>query len=48
MSKVMQLMICEGIKNGGRYQWLHFFDPAQEIIDEFEKLANKQPSPPEQ
>lgn len=40
MGKVLQLMAAEGVRNGMRYQWAHYFEADQELIDEFNKLAN--------
>jgi len=41
--RVLQLIHAEGMRNGMRYQWRNYFEPAQEFIDEFERLANQEP-----
>lgn len=43
LSEVLQLMHVEGSMNGNRYQWTHFFEPSQDLMDEFEQLASKEP-----
>lgn len=40
MAKVMQLIHADGIRNGVVYQWSNFFEPDQELLDEFDRLAN--------
>jgi hypothetical protein len=40
MAKIMQLLHAEGIRNGITYQWLSFFEPEQDILDEYERLSN--------
>jgi hypothetical protein len=40
MAKVMQLLHAEGIRNNATYQWANFFEPEQDLLDEFERLAN--------
>ena len=41
MAEVLQLIHADGVRNGGRYVWKNFFEVSQEIMDEFETLANK-------
>ncbi len=41
--RVLQLIHAEGMRNGMRYQWRNYFTPDQELIDEFERLANQEP-----
>jgi hypothetical protein len=31
------------MRNGIQYQWRNYFAPNQELIDQFEKLANQEP-----
>jgi len=33
---VLQLLHAEGIRSGAQYDWAHYFDPPQELMDEFE------------
>jgi thymidylate synthase len=40
---VLQLIHAEGMRNGIQYQWRNYFAPDQELIDQFEKLANQEP-----
>jgi len=41
MAEVLQLIHADGVRNGGRYMWKHYFEASQEIINEFEALKNK-------
>jgi hypothetical protein len=40
--RLLQLIHAEGMRTGNRYQWKNFFEPEQELIDEFDRLATKE------
>jgi hypothetical protein len=42
LSRTMQLIHADGIRNGARFAWRHYFEPSKEMIEEFEKIANQE------
>lgn len=34
-------MHAEGVRNGGKYRWVKYFEPEPEIIEAFEKAASR-------
>lgn len=40
MSQLLQLFHVESAMRGSQLQWSHYFEPEQNLIDEFERLAN--------
>lgn len=43
MSQLLQLFHVEATLRGAQLQWSHYFEPEQQLIDQFEKLANTEP-----
>ena len=33
---MLQLLHAEGTRSGAMFDWAHYFEPSQEIMDEFE------------
>ena len=42
LGKTMQLIHADGMRNGIRFQWRHFFEPSKELLDKFEQITNQE------
>jgi hypothetical protein len=40
MAQLLQLFHVESCLRGAQLRWSHYFEPEQDLIDDFERLAN--------
>ena len=41
IGKTMQLIHADGLRSGARFIWKNYFEPAPELLAEFERLSNQ-------